>query len=80
VKWGFALPQTGVSASPDAIADAGREAERQGFDSVWVLERLLRPLDPRAGAGGPGRAMPDSYSVAYDPIEALNGADGAGPL
>ncbi len=85
MEFGFALPQTGPLASPDAIVHAAQEAERRGYATVWVLERLLRPLHPRtrsglpplsplAGglAGGtPGRVMPEAYAVAYDPIETL---------
>jgi probable F420-dependent oxidoreductase len=71
MKFGFALPQTGALASPQSILDAAQEAERGGYETVWVLERLLRPLDPRTAGGRPGRPMPDAYAVAYDPIETL---------
>lgn len=65
MDFGFALPQTGIHASPDTILHAAQTAERLGYRTVWVLERLLRPTQPR------GRAMPDAYAVAYDPIETL---------
>jgi probable F420-dependent oxidoreductase len=71
VKFGFALPQTGPDASPETIVEAAQEAERRGYATLWVLERLLRPIDPRTAAGTPGRPMPDSYAIAYDPIETL---------
>lgn len=71
MKFGFALPQTGSLASPQAIVEAAQEAERRGYATVWVLERLLRPLTPRTADGKPGRPMPESYAVAYDPIETL---------
>ncbi len=71
MEFGFALPQTGPLASPDAIVHAAQEAERRGYATVWVLERLLRPLHPRTKSGAPGRLMPDAYAVAYDPIETL---------
>ncbi len=71
MKFGFALPQTGSLASPAAIVEAAQEAERRGYATVWVLERLLRPLGPGTADGRPGRPMPDAYAVAYDPIETL---------
>jgi alkanesulfonate monooxygenase SsuD/methylene tetrahydromethanopterin reductase-like flavin-dependent oxidoreductase (luciferase family) len=71
MKFGFALPQTGPFASPQAIVEAAQEAERRGYATVWVLERLLRPLTPRTADGKPGRPMPEAYAVAYDPIETL---------
>jgi probable F420-dependent oxidoreductase len=71
MKFGVALPQTGATASPQTIVEAAVDAERGGYATVWVLERLLRPLSPRTADGKPGRAMPDAYAVAYDPIETL---------
>ena len=71
MNFGFALPQTGPLASPQAIVEAAQEAERRGYATVWVLERLLRPLNPRTASGVRGRSMPDNYAVAYDPIETL---------
>ncbi len=68
MEFGFALPQTGVHASPEALVRAAQEAERRGYATAWVLERLLRPLHPR---GSSGRPMPESYATAYDPIETL---------
>lgn len=58
----LALPHTGKLASPQAIAYAAEEAERLGYATVWVLERLLRPV---------GGSMPDSYANVYDPMETL---------
>lgn len=71
MKFGVALPQTGAMASPQTIVEAAVEAERGGYATVWVLERLLRPLTPRTADGKPGRVMPEAYAVAYDPIETL---------
>ena len=71
MDFGFALPQTGIHASPEAILQAAQTAERLGYRTLWVLERLLRPLHPRGVGGAAGRPMPESYAVAYDPIETL---------
>lgn len=58
----LALPHTGKFTSPQAIAYAAEEAERLGYATVWVLERLLRPV---------GGSMPGSYANVYDPMETL---------
>ncbi len=58
----IALPHTGRHASPEEITYAAEEAERLGYATVWVLERLLRPV---------GGSMPDSYANVYDPMETL---------
>ncbi len=58
----IALPHTGELASPETISYAAREAEQMGCATVWVLERLLRPV---------GGSMPDSYANVYAPMETL---------
>ena len=69
---GIALPQWGRHASPETITQVAQEAERLGYASVWVQERLLRPTQPRTGYGGmPGMAWPEAYRTVYDPIETL---------
>lgn len=69
---GIALPQWGPHASPQAISRVAREAEQLGYASLWVQERLLRPVNPVTGYGGvPGWAWPEPYKTVYDPIETL---------
>lgn len=58
----IALPHTGDLASPETISQVAEEAERMGCATVWVLERLLRPV---------GGGMPDAYANVYDPLETL---------
>lgn len=66
---GAALPQFGERASRDAIERVAREAESIGLASLWVQERMLRPVNPRdAYAGGP---WPEGYATVFDPIETL---------
>jgi hypothetical protein len=67
----IALPHTGKFASPETTAYAAEEAERRGCSAVWVLERLLRPTNPRPSPERPSPAMPESYANVYDPLETL---------
>jgi alkanesulfonate monooxygenase SsuD/methylene tetrahydromethanopterin reductase-like flavin-dependent oxidoreductase (luciferase family) len=48
MRWGFALPQIGPAAGPGALVTVARRAEDLGFDSLWVLDRTLFPVKPRA--------------------------------
>ena len=64
-----ALPTAGAIASPATIADAAVSAERRGHESVWVVERLLRPL-PRTGRP----LVPGYYATVYDPLVVLSWA------
>jgi probable F420-dependent oxidoreductase len=67
----IALPHTGKIATPETIAYTAEEAERQGYAAVWVLERLLRPIDPRPSSERRSPTMPESYANVYDPLETL---------
>ncbi len=72
MKIGIGLPNSGKLASPQAIVRVAQEAERLGYDSVWVYEHLLRPLRPVVGAiGGAPTMQPELYSSTYDPLETL---------
>jgi alkanesulfonate monooxygenase SsuD/methylene tetrahydromethanopterin reductase-like flavin-dependent oxidoreductase (luciferase family) len=46
VKVGITLPQIGEHATKENIINLSKKAEKQGFDSLWVLERLVLPLKP----------------------------------
>ena len=41
MKVGMSLPQIGPQASPESLVKVASRAEELGYDSVWVLERLL---------------------------------------
>jgi alkanesulfonate monooxygenase SsuD/methylene tetrahydromethanopterin reductase-like flavin-dependent oxidoreductase (luciferase family) len=46
MRLGFALPQCGSAARPDAITTVAQRAEAVGFDSLWVFDRTLSPVNP----------------------------------
>ena len=72
MRFGFALPQIGAFAGPDALVTVATRAEELGYDSVWVLDRVLAPLDPRApyppSADG---SLPEPFKRVLDPLETL---------
>ncbi len=72
MKVGILLPQTGDLATSENILYIGKEAEKEGFDSVWVFERLLWPVKPQTPYGGvPNLPIPVEYQSVLDPLETL---------
>src|ERR1044071_5664693 len=71
MRFGFALPQIGSSAGPQALVRVARRAEDLGFDSLWVLDRILWPVHPRAPYPIGDGSLPDQYKNVLDPVETL---------
>ena len=71
MRFGFALPQIGSLAGPEALAMVAKRAEVLGFDSLWVLDRLLWPVSPRAPYPIGDGSLPVQYKNAFDPVETL---------
>lgn len=73
MKLGIALPHIGPHASPEAIIECAAKAESLGFDSVWVLDRLLWPLQPMAKyPGNPRGELPAVMQTVYEPLTVLS--------
>jgi len=69
MKLGLALPNLSPLGTRENIINFAREAERLGFDSLWVTERLLFPIQPRQlYVGG---AWPEVYKYVLDPLDTL---------
>jgi alkanesulfonate monooxygenase SsuD/methylene tetrahydromethanopterin reductase-like flavin-dependent oxidoreductase (luciferase family) len=72
MRVGISLPQPGPQATAEDLIRVARRAEHLGYDSLWVLERLLWPIDPQepypASSDG---GLPGSYKSVLDPIETL---------
>jgi probable F420-dependent oxidoreductase len=66
VKLGLGLPHFGTEATPQRIVEFAQRAEELGFDSVWVLERLLRAVEPVEGW-----RIPEYYGNVFAPVETL---------
>ena len=72
MRTGFVLPHIGPAASPDAIVRVAQRAEALGYDSLWVTDRLLYPLNPQTPYGGtPDGTLPEPYKRVIDPVETL---------
>jgi probable F420-dependent oxidoreductase len=72
MKIGLTLAHIGPDASKENILKIALDAEKEGFDSVWVAERLLWPLKPQTPfVASPDGSLPTIYQNVLDPIETL---------
>ena len=72
MKIGFSLPHMGNVASAENIAYAASFAENEGFDSVWVIDRILWPAEPQTPyPPSTDGSWPEVYKTVYDPISTL---------
>jgi alkanesulfonate monooxygenase SsuD/methylene tetrahydromethanopterin reductase-like flavin-dependent oxidoreductase (luciferase family) len=72
MKLGFFLPQIGPAARAETIVSLAKRAEEIGYDSLWVTDRLLYPVQPQSPyLGTPDGSLPEVYKNVFDPILAL---------
>lgn len=71
MKLGIQLAHVASTATPEAVRTSARAAESLGYDSVWVLDRLLAPVAPSVGYGGSDVPMPVEMAHNIDPLLAL---------
>jgi probable F420-dependent oxidoreductase len=71
MRFGFALPQVGSIAGPEALVMVAKRAEDLGFDSLWVLDRILWPVSPRAPYPIADGSLPVQYKNVLDPVDTL---------
>jgi probable F420-dependent oxidoreductase len=72
MKAGMLLPHLGDTVTRDNVIYIAKEAEKEGLDSVWVLERLLWPLKPQTPyVATPDGTLPVEYQNVLDPLETL---------
>jgi probable F420-dependent oxidoreductase len=73
MRLGFCLPQHGSGTGPEALIAVAQRAETLGFESLWVSERLLWPVDPRTPyPAAPDGRLPEQAKSQLDPIESLS--------
>src|ERR1051325_8996757 len=71
MRVGFALPQMGPMTGPESVSAVAQRAEAIGYDSLWVLDRLLWPLQPQAPYPVGDGSLPEVYKRVLDPLETL---------
>ena len=71
MRLGFALLQCGSAAGPDAITSVAQRAEAAGFDSLWVFDRTLSPVNPKAPYPVKDGILPVQFKRSLDPLATL---------
>ncbi|HTS37931.1 MAG TPA: LLM class F420-dependent oxidoreductase [Candidatus Solibacter sp.] len=72
MKLGFALPNIGPVATPDAVSQVAQRAEALGYHSLWTVERLLYPVKLQTPyPATPDGSLPEPYKHSLDPLDAL---------
>ena len=76
MRLSFGLPVGGKLAGPESVVKVAQEAEKSGFDTLWVHDRLLYPVNPQTPyMGTPDGSLPEQpYKVSLDPLETLTWA------
>src|SRR5262249_54095306 len=71
MRFGFAVPQVGSAVGPEALVTVSKRAEDLGFDSLWVLDRILWPVNPRVPYPIGDGSLPAKYKSVLDPLDTL---------
>jgi len=72
LKVGVSLPQAGQQATRENVIQMAKNAESEGFDSLWVFERLLWPINPQTPyPATPDGSLPIEFQIMLDPLETL---------
>lgn len=73
MKIGLRLPQAGEGhVTKENIISLAKGAENAGFDSLWVLERLIWPINPQDPYPGTADGkFPTDWQYIFDPLETL---------
>jgi probable F420-dependent oxidoreductase len=72
MKVGFALPNVGPLGSRKSVTEVAQHAEKLGYDSLWTIERLLWPVEPKTPYPvTPDGSLPEPYQHVLDPLETL---------
>jgi len=72
MKVGITLPNLGPQATRENILTLATRSEKEGFDSLWTITRILWPLKPQTPyAATPDGSLPIEYQNALDPLDVL---------
>ncbi|HKG30806.1 MAG TPA: TIGR03619 family F420-dependent LLM class oxidoreductase, partial [Nitrososphaeraceae archaeon] len=59
-------------ATRESVIQMAKNAESEGFDSLWVFERLLWPINPQTPyPATPDGSLPIEFQIMLDPLETL---------
>jgi probable F420-dependent oxidoreductase len=72
MKVGISIPNIGPQATRENVLQTAVQADKEGFDSVWTLTRILWPLKLQSPyPGTPDGSLPIEWQNALDPLDVL---------
>ena len=72
MKVGITLPNLGPQATRENVLKLATQAEKEGFDSLWTITRILWPLKPQSAyRATPDGGLPIEYQNVLDPLDVL---------
>ena len=72
MKVGITLPNLGPQATRENVLKLATRAEKEGFDSLWTITRILWPLKPQSAyRATPDGSLPLEYQNVLDPLDVL---------
>ena len=72
MKFGIALPNLGPQATRETVLHTAIQAEKEGFDSIWTITRILWPLKLQTPYGvTPDGSLPTEYQTVLEPLDVL---------
>ena len=73
MKVGLVVPQFGVNSTKENLITFIHLAEREGFESLWVYDRMLYAINPQQGYGGTSdkKEWPEYFKNVLDPLTTL---------
>ena len=73
MKVGLVVPQFGINATKENLINFVQIAEREGFESLWVYDRMLYAVTPQQGYDGTPdkKEWPEYFKNSLDPLTTL---------
>ena len=65
------ITQVGSAVGPELLVTVAKRAEDLGFDSLWVLDRILWPVNPQVPYPIGDGSLPVKYKTVLDPLDTL---------
>ncbi len=73
MKLGLSIPQVGVNATRENALKLAQAAEKENFESLWVQERILWPINPQSKyPASPDGSLREEYQHNLDSMNLLS--------
>jgi len=73
LKLGLSIPQVGVNATRENALKLAQAAEKENFESLWVQERILWPINPQSKyPASPDGSLREEYQHNLDSMNLLS--------